>query len=225
LEPAGGELEIFAPEQIGVGEEERPDIHDGHEEQHQGDEIDQERQAREAKPVEKRPPERQGPAGRIARKIHPLDHLGDIVQEVAGHDGGGHGQKVGEDDEQAGAGKEECEALEQRIIGCRELVLQKPVEQAREGEPGQCQKRDRQGERFPEHAPQGRRENLAPGGEPCLNQHHGALLRTEAAGTQAGDRALVQVPVEVRLMRKAARASDQTGSSIAWSLLKAAAGL
>ena len=56
------------PEQIGVGDEERADIHDRDEEQHQSHEIDQERQSGEAQPVEERPAERQGPPGGSAGK-------------------------------------------------------------------------------------------------------------------------------------------------------------
>ena len=85
-EAPGRELEIFAAEQIGVGDEEDADIHARDEEQQQRREVDEQRQPGKAQAVEDRAADGQRPARRIGGKVGRLDHLGHVVEKIAGDD-------------------------------------------------------------------------------------------------------------------------------------------
>ena len=132
-EAARRELEILAPEEIGVRGEEDADIDDGHEEEQQRREVDDEGQPGEAQAVEERASERQGPAHGILREIRALHHLGDVVEEIAGDDRRHRRQEVGERDEEPGAGQEEREAVEEGIAGADVVRLEPGVRGAASG--------------------------------------------------------------------------------------------
>ena len=82
--------------------------------------LTSERQAGEAQAVEERAAERgaAGPAGSPGKSA-ALHDLGGVVEEIAGDEGRDGGQEVGERDEQPGAGEEEGEAVEERVVDGR----------------------------------------------------------------------------------------------------------
>ncbi len=166
----GRQFEIFAPEQVGVGGEERGEVDHRHEEQRQRREVDEKGEAGEAQAVEERPPGRQRPARRLAGEIRALDDLGGLVHEEAGDQGRHRRQGINEGDHEPGPGEEERKAFEDRILGADRIALEIIAEQARQREPQQRQERQRQSDGAPQDAAQRAREDLPPRGEGCPNQ-------------------------------------------------------
>jgi hypothetical protein len=81
-------LEIFAPEQIGVGGEEDDDAEADQEDERQRHQIDCQHQQRELDRHQDRAAERHGAAGRLAGIVGALHDFGHLVEEESGEEGG-----------------------------------------------------------------------------------------------------------------------------------------
>jgi hypothetical protein len=172
METARRQFEIFAPEQIGVGDEEGADVDDRHEEQNQRGEIDEKRQTGEAQAVEERLSGGKRLPRRVARKIRLLHAFGDVVEEIAGDDRRHRGDEIGKRHEEPGPGEEEREGVEDGVVGAERMAGEIPAQNPCQHEPDQREERDRQGERLPQDIPQRRRKDLAPSRKRGLDQHH-----------------------------------------------------
>ena len=78
-----GELEIFAAEDIGGGEEEHEHAGAGEEDERQRDQIDQDREQRGLGAFDQRAHDRQSGAEPVGGIVHTLDLFGDVIDEDA----------------------------------------------------------------------------------------------------------------------------------------------
>jgi hypothetical protein len=173
-EPARRHLEVLTPEQVGVRPEERHDVHHGDEEQGEGGEVHQERQAREAQAVEERAAHRQGRAGAVLGEVRALHDLGGVVQEVAGDQRRHRREHVGQRHEEPRAGEEVDEAVEHRVVRAQGIARHVVAQAPRQPEPDQDEQGDRQAERQDEDAAEGAGQHLPPSREGGLDQHAGS---------------------------------------------------
>ena len=173
--PRRGEREIFAAEQIGVGEQEGDGVDARHEQQQQRHQIDdggdQRKAQRHHQGVERR--------RRLADAAGGIDLAFDVRREVVDEKSGdqdrNRADQEGQRHEEPRAGGESENSAQQRMIhhGDRQRQFVEP-------RPGKREQQQREAEAFIKHGPKRRREDLAQAGEGGFE--HGASCLGVARG-------------------------------------------
>ncbi len=166
----GGELEIFAAEQIGVGQQQDDHAEPGEQNKRQRAEIDHEREQRELHTLDQRAEKRQRAARRLRRIMRVLDHVGDVIDKETADKGGHrrHQEQRAGDDAEAGHQREHegkrCPGGVRRkargLLGPGGAVVGERGDQTIQADADDDDQQQREADGFEQHAAQAWREKV-----------------------------------------------------------------